>query len=361
MELIPKALAEVIREGTKPLKITLPALAYSPQAIPGAAGKAGVAYVAAGDLPAELEAFLHVNPRLPKASGPVVAGIMETLREHPEQMAIKNRGITILADTVEHTRYGLEITLTDPAKHGIVDGGHTYAAIRQVIDSGDSVTGAFVKLHIIEGAEASLVPSMAAGLNRSRQVDDPSLANLQGQFAPLKTALGGFAIAFHQGDSGSMYISEVLVCLEMFNEHRWTANKHPARLYNRQSLGLRYFAEDMERDRAHTAALIMLLPDILRLSARIKAAMQAKVKKAPKGWLYPILAAFRANLAVTGWAMPLEELAPAVLPDLIRLCVAEEKEGTRPERLGKKESVYEQCYTKVQLHLATTLFHKVAR
>ncbi len=354
-------ITEALKAATQPLKITLPALAYAPQTIPGAAGKAGAAYVAASDLPPELEAWLHVNPRLPRASGPIVAGIRATLREHPEQMAIKNRGITLLAASVEQTRYGLEIQLTDPAKHGIVDGGHTFAAIRQALDEGESIKGAFVKLHIIEGADSSLVPSMAAGLNRSRQVDDPSLANLQGQFEPIRAALAGLPVSYHQGDSGGIYISEVLVCLEMFNERRWSGNKHPSSLYNRQSLGLRYFAEDMERDNAHMLELISLLPDILRLSAKIKAAMLAKVKKAPKGWLYPVLAAFRANLAVSGWAIPLDELLPKVIDSLIRVCVWEEREGTRPERLGKKESVYEQCYTKVQLHLATTLFHKATR
>ncbi|MBV8119772.1 MAG: AIPR family protein [Alphaproteobacteria bacterium] len=63
------------------------------------------------------------------------------------------------------------------------NGGHTYAAIRDTIENADEVTRAsleraHVRLHLLQGVDDSKVAEIAEGLNRSKQVDDPSLANL---------------------------------------------------------------------------------------------------------------------------------------------------------------------------------------
>jgi hypothetical protein len=50
----------------------------------------------------------------------------------------------------------LRITLSDPNRHGIVNGGHTYAAIKDAIENADEMTRqilprAHVRLHILQG------------------------------------------------------------------------------------------------------------------------------------------------------------------------------------------------------------------
>ena len=59
------------------------------------------------------------------------------------------------------------------------------------------------------------VPEIAEGLNRSKQVDDPSLENLKGHFEKIRAALegkpGSDQIAYHMGDSGSIYITDILL------------------------------------------------------------------------------------------------------------------------------------------------------
>lgn len=66
-----------------------------------------------------------------------------------------------------------------------MNGGHTYAAIRDAIENAEdadleNLARAYVRLHILQGIEDSKVAEIAEGLNRSKQVDDPSLAKLQG-------------------------------------------------------------------------------------------------------------------------------------------------------------------------------------
>ncbi len=55
---------------------------------------------------------------------------------------LKNQGIYLLVDHAEFARDKggigrLKITLSDVERHGIVNGGHTYAAIRDAIEHGD--------------------------------------------------------------------------------------------------------------------------------------------------------------------------------------------------------------------------------
>lgn len=81
--------------------------------------------------------------------------------------------------------------------------------------------------------------------------------------------------------------------------------------------------------------------------------------RVPNGWLFPMLAAFRANAKwdpIAGrmdWRVPLEQLLPTVIEDLVRVCVTEHRDNNmRPEMVGKRESAYRQCYDKVLLNLA---------
>ncbi len=397
------------------LELSLPVDEYRTLPIPGVSGaKLGVAYVRVQDLPPELDSFMEINPRVPSRtkkgllSGPVAQGILETLRDAPEEMVIKNRGIFILAQSsaFEKNRGGrgqLTIGLSDVGKHGIIDGGHTYAAIREAVEQAGpdelkALEKAYVRVHIFQGIDEDYVPEIAEGLNRSRQVDDPSLINLQGEFDRIRRVLKGTkaadAVAYHQGDEGEVYISEILVYLSLFNLARFDERKHPNALYNRQALGLKYFAEDMDTSKAELNNRIAMLPEILWLADSIRKATPEAAKimnfkfgraklgaperagsaknkgtllpflgetvdyRVPNGWVYPMLAAFRANLKVSrdgtlSWRAPLARVLPDVIKDLVAVCVSEHRDNNmRPDLIGKRESAYAQCYTRMQLYLA---------
>jgi hypothetical protein len=88
--------------------------------------------------------------------------------------------------------------------------------------------------------------------------------------------------------------------------------------------------------------------------------------RVPNGWLYPMLAAFRANVDWSlekrkfEWKVPLRELVPQVINDLVRVCVTEHRDNNLPpDKVGKRESTYVQCYDKIQLYLLETDRHQV--
>jgi hypothetical protein len=296
----------------------------------------------------------------------------------------------------------LTITLADADRHGVVNGGHTYAAIREAIENAEeleikSLSRAFVRLHILQGIEDSKVAEIAEGLNRSKQVDDPSLANLQGHFDRIRAVMegkpGAHSIAYHQGSEGDLYIAEVLVLLQMFNRERFDRKKHPHYLYSRTKSALDFYSKDLELRPSPLDLLVPKLPEILVLSdlirretptatkrigfefGRMKAGKHragAKSNKniilpflnssmsyhVPNGWLYPMLAAFRANAvwdlqrSKFEWKLPLEKLVPQVIDDLVSVCVTEHRDNNlQPDKVGKRESTYVQCYDKVQLYL----------
>jgi hypothetical protein len=377
----------------------------------------GDCFVPVTSLPSELADFMRVNPRVPNRtqegilSGPVIKGIEKTLTQNPEDMAIKNQGIYLLVEGVEWFKNqggagSLQLTLSDPEKHGIVNGGHTYAAIRdQVENCDDEITmnalrRAHVRLHILQGLDADKVAEIAEGLNRSKQVDDPSLANLQKHFERIQQVMadrpGHDSIAYHQGGPGDIYITEILVAMEMFNCDRFGRQNHPHYLLNRSKSALEFYEKDLKQRPSPAELLVSRLPDILRLSDMIKRDTPAAAKRVgfefgrmkigksragseknrkvplpflgsqmqhhvPNGWAYPMLAAFRANVAWDllkskfEWMVPLDKLVPEVIEDLVRVCVTEHRDNNlQPDKVGKRESTYVQCYDKVRLHLLET-------
>lgn len=397
------------------LKLQMPVEDYRSLPIPGVgSAKLGVTYIRILDLPGALDNYMEINPRVPNRNkagvlnGPVVKGILQTIRDTPVEMVLKNQGIYLL---VEHAAFRKEVgdegtlylSFTDPGKHGIINGGHTYAAIREAIETAsesevEALKEAYVRLHIFQGIDADFVPEIAEGLNRSKQVDDPSLVNLQGEFDIIRKVMtdvpGASSIAYHQGDSGDVYISELLVYLSLFNTERFNDKRHPNALYNRQALGLKYFSEDMAERKSLMQALIQKLPEFLKLADQIRKLTPAAARKnhfkfgaakvtgsdragspkqrgtllpfigekmdyrVPNGWVYPMLAAFRANLKrdakdQLSWRVPLDKLLPDVIEDLVGVCVVEHRDNNmRPELIGKRESAYGQCYTRLELYLA---------
>jgi AIPR protein len=401
---------------SSPRSFTVPADEFRSLPIPGYDGaKIGTCFVKVTDLPPGLADFMKVNPRVPKRtakgvlSGPVPKAILDTLRESPEEMALKNAGIYILAENVDHVREKggagvVTITLTSDSKQGIVNGGHSFAAIRESIETADgdqvrTLQQAFVRLHLLQGIPHEMVAEIAEGLNRSKQVQDPSLENLRGHFEEIKQVMAGHvghdAIAYHEGADGDVYIAEILALIEMFNFSRYPKGEHPHGLYAHQARAVREFAEDIGDQPSSAGLVVKRLPEILKLADTIRrdapptardranfeigrvklhegkknrvASVEARLHflgentkyRLPNGWLYPMLAAFRANVAWDlknsrfDWRVPNQEILKNCLPDLVSVCVNEHRNNNqKPEWVGKRDSAYRQCHLHVELYLA---------
>lgn len=408
------------QRSVKPFTFAFDTDEYRSIPIPGIKhAKMGTCFVKVTDLPPELADYMSVNPRTPKRNakdaltGDVVNGILATLRGAGDQMAIKNLGVYLLAEDTEFSKQSggrgvLKVTLTDPTLHGVVNGGHTYMAIREAVENTDSeaeleqVDRAYVRLHIMQGIPRDAVTDIADGLNRNKPVDLASLFNLDGAFEQIKSVMRGHIgenkIAYKQGEEGPqkpVYVTEILTYMQLFNAVRYSRTKHPNALYRNKSIMLRDFKDDY-KDGAEDSPIQMIvprLPEILKLADDIRFHTpanalalgftygNAKVDKNGKptklkdpiqlnfsnhkveyrtsnGWVIPMLAAFRANVnwdtksGEMRWIIPLDILLPLVIRELVSVCVAKHRSKVPAEEVAVKEESFAQCYDKVLLQLA---------
>lgn len=265
--------------------------------IPGA--KVGSCFIRGEELMnhLDLDAWLKVNPRVPVRNakdvltGHVIRGIKDTLRDSPNDFALKNQGLYLLVgsiDKYETQRQGgsLHFTLSDPYAHGLCNGGHTYAALREHaerLEGTSALNDVWVRLHLFEGIDPEKVPSMAEGLNRSRQVDDPSLMNLDGQFEAIKRALNGKPgceeIAYKQGDDAkcNYYITVIIRAIMFFNCERYYERIHPSSLYRQRKQMLEMFKEDAKAEPSPISLIIPHTHEILSLMDRIAQAIEHRL------------------------------------------------------------------------------------
>lgn len=381
------------------------------QAESGRTPKLGTCYVNVADLPSELRDWLQVNPRIPRLDkrdhlkGPVAKAIVETLLDEPEMMCVRNNGITLLVDSAEFKKEQggqgmLALNLSDPSAHGIVNGGHTFAAIQEAAAHPDRPTpwDASVRLHIYENISSKHIADIAEGLNRSLQVDDASLENLQGTFDAIKKALAGKpgaeSIAYRQGDSQDVDIQFVLTIMAMLNLSHFPDRKtHPNKLFGQPKAVLQQFVEEANQENPSYAILLPKLHDILVLSDLIQREAAAhlgklKVKNSktanrvgstkhkdipahfaggtlgghiPLGWVYPMLASFRANVDTVKWAAGtfawLDDPKSLLKATIEEMCEVIKQEHTdnkeKPGEVGRKEAAYRGCYSVVAMELAT--------
>lgn len=401
-----------------PVEFTIHVDDFRAHRIPGIPNaKVGSCYIRADELVKhlDLDKWLSVNPRVPARSakdvltGHVVRGIQDTLAGAPSDFALKNQGMYLLVESIgdyDRTRDGgkVRFTLSDPSCHGLCNGGHTYSAIREYAERSETpqtLEEVWVRLHLFEGIDPDKVPAMAEGLNRSRQVDDPSLMNLEGRFDDIRQAIGAAPghkeIAYKQGDPGNYYITEIIRALMFFNVDRFDSRRHPSTLYRQQKQMLEMFKEDSKKTPSpidlivpHTHEILVLMDNIAQATPaackRLRPSFELGRMKGEKagvragsaahkdtplfflnskmdhkihtGWLLVMLAAFRANVdwdlsaGRFDWKMPLDQLLPKVIDGLVAICVQEYRDNkSKPDEMARNPAVYDRCYKEVELEL----------
>lgn len=291
------------------------------QDIPGTASsgsiKVSTAYISAAEIVDKLDfdPWMEVNPRVPKRSkknvltGAVVKGISTTLAECPEHFALKNMGLFVLAKEVDQDRGSddLTIVLTKPKQHGLCNGGHTYAVLRDYADRGKgafeaakaeaaledpnkekvqqlrstateirkNLETAFVRVQILEGVNADQAVEIAEGLNRSRQVDQSEIDDLKNHFDKIKKAMEGepgeHEIGYHSGQQNQngverhYGVSEIIRYLMFFDTDRYQGGKHPSDLYRYKTKTLNMFREAIQLEDSVMHVICDNAPKILKL------------------------------------------------------------------------------------------------
>lgn len=366
-------------------------------------------FVDVNSLPGELREWLEVNPRIPKftsknkLAGTVAKGIVNTLQEEPDRFALKNQGIYISVDSAtyqkQHGGNGLlTLILTDKKRHGVINGGHTLRAILEARDSSLSAITAYVRLHIYqlkEEVDIDMIADMAEGLNRSLQVDDPSLENLKGSFDQIKEVLkgkhGADQIAYQQGHTGNVDVVEVLTLCSLFNLTKYpNRHTHPYRLFGHRKAVLDTFLADINSSDSAFERILPKLHEILAFSERVQQVLApefGKIKKSnrqkdnrvgsdpnkrdgyfipgelaelPLGFTYPLVSAFRANVCPEAWKKgefewleDPESLLQEYGKELATVVKQEyfDNKG-KPAEVGRKEAAYRGCYHIITIALA---------
>ena len=359
------------------------------------------AIVEIANLP-DLSGWRKINVRDPKLSGAVPKAIRESARNNPELFMFMNRGIVLSAGSVhfDNQKSELTITMSDPNIHGLLDGGHTYNILL------DERSGLgfpqYVKLELIEGFKRDEIPDLVDARNTSNQVRDQSLMNLQGTFEELRHALTGrpYAdlIAYKEyeylpdGNPKPIDVREVIAILTCFDRTNFSERVHPINAYRSKAAALQHFA-------THTADYDKIYPlahDILELYDYVQLYLPELYNKVrgkggevasgkfgkltgvitydgkrkghlpfvalesrygvPAGFVYPVLAAFRALLEERSgryfWGKGLDPLTllkgqlGETLADTIGNFALDAR---NPSKTGKSPLVWQACYQAAQV------------
>jgi hypothetical protein len=350
----------------------------------------------------DLAGWRKINVRDPKLSGAVPKAIRESVHDNPELFVFLNRGIVLAVQSASFNNQTalLTITLSDPSLHGLLDGGHTYNILveeRQGLQEPQ-----FVKLEILEGFRQEEIPTLVDARNTSNQVRDQSLMNLQGEFEKLKRAValqqysGLIAYKEHEllddGGSKPIDVREVIAILTCFDRANFSERLHPINAYRSKSACLQHFSEhkaDYEKIYPLAGDILelydqvqLMLPDLYnrvrgksgevaggkfgkltgvttydgKRRAQLLFIGQESKYGVPAGFVYPVLAAFRALLNEKAgryeWGKGVDPLTllkgqlGETLADTIGNFALDAR---NPSKTGKSPLVWQACYQAAQV------------
>jgi len=290
------------------------------------------------DLPNNIP--MKTNPREQNVKTGVAKKIKSSLLGPDQDFYLLNRGLLLSAKSVTFNTYSKELSIDfeDLDLHGDVDGGHTYAIIREYRNEMDPEKPQYVKLEILTGVE-DFFQDLAEARNTSTQVKDQSIANLKNQFALIKDTLAkepySNDINYNENGNYDIDIGEILALFNMFNIDRYpvNGNSYPSVSYSSNKNCIDYFTnafEEHEHDPSNNPYQKMcpIMVDIIKLYDHLEEKIatyygesvpggkfgsvkgvvvakdsnrfRTKYYKKPvnhcvaKGFLYPVVGAFRA-------------------------------------------------------------------
>ena len=254
-------------------------------------------------------------------------------------------------------------------------------------------------MHILEQVDPDNIIELAEGLNRSLQVDDVSLLNLEGKFDQIKKVLGkkpgADQIAYRRGDPGQVEVQHVLSYMAALNPKIFPdEGKHPNVIFGQPAKVLGMFTREFDDDDPAFSAMLPRLHETLVLWERVLEECARYSKESPRlsllnrrkgkqnqkltpkpalfapgreidrkifaGLVFPIFSAFRANVSDKAWdkgrmawVVDPEQLLGDTIDQLchvIRNAYADNRSD--PALVGKKQAAYMSCYQVIQIKLA---------
>lgn len=291
-----------------------------------------VLVLAAKDLPPNLP--LDANARIPNIlKNSTCKELRETLLSTPEMFQVFNGGIVCTASNVESKQEGndhfVEVTFDVDAEQGIVNGGHTYATllnllhgvttysdgnelksvlmhdvkkgakeIAELVLNDDALAEriarardkAQVQMELVAPvADGELLAQIARARNLSQGVEATALANLAGKFDFMKSVLNDAPEPFGPSfvdrvvwktnqevpeDSRSVSVKLLIDLISLMDFSLFPPDTKIANVvFTRSVLVIREFSEAEGDAQRHIEALTRLLPDFIRLYEYIYTAL----------------------------------------------------------------------------------------
>ncbi len=363
--------------------------------------KTYMAVINVKDVPESIEEWRTLNPRDSRLTSGVAKKIFETLEDNPDSFFFKNRGITMIVESVKfhNDKNMLDIEMADKTKNGLLDGGHTFRVIRSFVENLPeeklSDFNAFVKLEILEGIEdIDAVVDIVESRNTSTQVKQQSLEELRKNYSEIQKILEdkdySEQIAYKEyelledGSPKILDIKDILSYLVCFDVEEFNGRKHPIKAYSTKSAVIEHFRSNKDR----IIKYIPLLPQILelrdivylelpeaynsqggkfgRLTGITEITSRPRMNKInlpfinkessyriPSGFIYPVLAAFRNVVKCTDkkceWKTDPVKLFKELKPELASRIGEQALEFRNPNKLGKDPATWGRCYDLVEL------------
>ena len=318
-----------------------------------------------------------------------------------------NRGLVITAKKVEfNTESGtLTVLMENPEIHGLLDGGHTYKVINTYCSETDrellpADRQSFVRVELLEGFGPEQISDIVEARNTSNQVKDQSLLELEKAFEGIKQEIIGTRYAnliaykeyeIYEGTDGTVPkpidVREIISLLTVFDKDHFGDNNHPILAYAQKASCLKRFGDYPESYKK----IYPLLEDILDIWDQIHLGLPEWYARArqnqgqgyrfgriagvttkptklafrdelsdysiPTAFKFPILASLRSFLEeVNGryvWGkglQPLDALESGLGEQLAEALISNALEIRNPTKMGKTNSVWDQCYSKAQIY-----------
>jgi hypothetical protein len=218
-------------------------------------------------------------------------GMLHTAESRPDMFQLMNRGIIFLCRDAEYDRRSKKIKVRVPEAvlsrksgqepFGPMDGGHTKAAMHQVVEEAESGAYNAIKnwsmpygrVRFVINKEGLDVAPIVEAVNTSLQVKEYTLDEYQGRFDKLKKALGdqGFdvdKVSWRENEDREWHVVEIIQRLSLFLKERWTSLQ-PVAMYKSKTKALRLYANpESRREFTRLSPVIM---DVVSLPEYIQA------------------------------------------------------------------------------------------
>lgn len=216
------------------------------------------------------------NPREQRIDLGIYRDVQQSLEDTADlSFHLKNKGLTLFAHRVDYSEDKRVATVYMSENDGIADGAHTYEIILDSQSKGLCPDGQYVKFEIITGVPSRMMVEITGGLNTAVQVQEASLANLEGRFDWIKETIEDMPyadrIAFKQNEKKDVDIRDIVAFLTLFNvENEELKDRHPKEAYTSKAACLKLYREYQESYEKLRPILkdILFLHDYIQLKAR---------------------------------------------------------------------------------------------